>query len=611
MSRFNARRFCFFLLLVFVVVVLQISLNILLLSCKEETQNTSKRDVISVVRTRKRIQSAHDQRHQHGTAYSNDQAKDYVEDVTSQLASLKEENTQLKLQLSEFKKLEKIISAQEFSAVKSESFKKGFLKDKSAFDETAVNSFDSFTRYGIYSVNKDGLVDRPARRPMGTRIQDHEEILKFAVDVVNDELPGEHKVQQHHLVNGISRLNRLTGMEYDLIFSTGRANLYHRVKVRRPFSNIELVENVETVDSSKEIINLILPLSGRTDKFELFLKRFGDVCVRYDGRVHLTVVYFGEQNRTVVKSLLEAFEKREKFHDYKIIFEEGPFSRGVGLQRGVFAWEKGNNIMFFCDVDVFFNPDFLERCRLYSEPGQMVYYPIVFSLYNPIIVYDGRPPDVERQMYIGKNNGFWRDFGFGMTCMYRNDFVATKGFDTTIQGWGMEDVKLYRKFLLTDLAVIRATDRGIFHMYHPKICDSSLSSEQYMACLRSKSFTEASHKQMGILAFGYRLFSNLEPDWRTRLTYQPDFSLRDTKTTNKEALSLWRRADNLEIESLEVENLNARLKAIANFTMNGEEVLDNKDVVSLQRLQNRLKNFAQHAKDIALNLVKNISDNGG
>lgn len=61
--------------------------------------------------------------------------------------------------------------------------------------------------------------------------------------------------------------------------------------------------------------------------------------------------------------------REASFHNYTLVSLNEEFNRGRGLDVGARAWEKGEVLMFFCDVDIYFTAEFLNSCRLNAEPG--------------------------------------------------------------------------------------------------------------------------------------------------------------------------------------------------------------------------------------------------
>ena len=436
-------------------------------------------------------------------------------------SKLKEEIKALKKTLASYQKISSVLVAQDFNKlpVKFDD-DNDVLRSFTPKNEYHVIPFDSFDGGHLYG--KVGtLSENPAEGPAGQRGVEHNEVIEFAIKTINDDSESKgDPVSVFQLAEGIMRNDRIHGTSYDLYFRSSLPDIFKRIQVFRPFGPLQSYGKLETIDMSKALINIIVPLSGRIDKFTDFIERFLNVGVRYDQKVFLTIVYFGMEGRDELRSIMRRVEEQEKFQDFKLIFTNQEFSRGAGLQKGAEVWEGGNVLMFFCDVDIYFKPEFLERCRLHSSPGKKVYYPIVFSQYNPVITYGGESvPRVDQQMRLSKDTGFWRDFGFGMSCQYRNDFLNVGGFDLTIKGWGMEDVKLYRNYLTSKLTVIRAYDRGIFHIYHKKQCQRNLSDGQFVSCLQSKAVSEGSHKQMGMLAFGKHIVGETDPPWAKLLEF--------------------------------------------------------------------------------------------
>ena len=443
----------------------------------------------------------------------------FMASYKEKIKQLNEKVILLQKELEKYRRIEKLLLTPETYNSKKSLNDVTFLKSYSPRTEFEVIPFNQFTSQHIYG-EIGSLSRKPAASPIGQQALDITEALQYGTNRLNNDAESQlEHVSIDDFAEGILRNDMIHGTVYDLYFRSSHSpDIFKRLKLLRPFTELQSIGKPETIDTTNEWINLILPLSGRINKFREFIERFVETCIRRDRRIFLTIVYFGKEGREDIKSIMLNVSLQEKFEEYKVIFNNEEFSRGKGIQDGVESWTRGNVLMFFCDVDIYFSYDFLERCRLYTSPGRKIYYPIVFSQYNPAIVFGGqKPPKLKEQMYISYDAGFWRDFGFGMTCQYRDDFLNVGGFDLSIRGWGGEDIALYKQHLRSKLIIIRSYDRSIFHIYHPKNCQKTLSDVQFISCLQSKAISEGSHKQLGMLAFGSNLINGKEPDWGRRL----------------------------------------------------------------------------------------------
>ncbi|XP_021175915.2 chondroitin sulfate N-acetylgalactosaminyltransferase 1 [Fundulus heteroclitus] len=374
-------------------------------------------------------------------------------------------------------------------------------------NEYALIPFETFTLQTVYQL-ETGLTKHPAERPVRRDRRDElTGTVETALHVLNgpqqqaDNSGRKRTYSPSDFVQGLTRTERTRGTVYELTFKGDGPQDFSQLVLFRPFGPLMKVKS-DSVNTRSIIINIIVPLSGRLDAFRQFVNNFREVCIQQDGRVHLTVVYFGRDQIDQVKAVLDQTTRETRFRSFTLIQVNEEFSRGRGLDVGARAWRQRQNVLlFFCDVDIQFTADFLTSCRMNAEAGKKVYYPVLFSLYNPSVIYSNHTllPSIKQQLVIRKENGFWRDFGFGMTCQFRSDFINIGGFDRSIRGWGLEDVHLYRKYLHSKLMVIRAPSRGLFHLWHEKSCADELPPDKYKMCMQTKAMSEASHGQLGEL----------------------------------------------------------------------------------------------------------------
>ncbi|KAL8165959.1 UNVERIFIED_CONTAM: hypothetical protein K2H54_057097 [Gekko kuhli] len=106
------------------------------------------------------------------------------------------------------------------------------------------------------------------------------------------------------LPSGLCRTERDKGTLYELTFKGDKDHEFKQIVLFRPFGPIITVKN-KKINTAQTLVNVIVPLAKRAGKFQQFMRNFREMGIRLDGRVHLTVVYFGNEQMSEVKGILE------------------------------------------------------------------------------------------------------------------------------------------------------------------------------------------------------------------------------------------------------------------------------------------------------------------
>lgn len=303
-------------------------------------------------------------------------------------------------------------------------------------NEYELIPFNHFTFSRVYPIEL-GLGKRVVEKPIGFKRKDLLDALNRALDSLNKNATSTtNRYTLDDFSEGIYRIDPTTGTQYELYFRTReirknpsstqshheRSNSHNnndgttKLTVMRPYAPLQTIQ-IETLpkqrERDKEIIYIILPLSGRTATFQSFMDKFVKIALKNDRRVHLTVVYFGEdglsETRSIMSRVLGTKNSGGNSSNLKLLALNETFSRGklrptvehckkeqiiftltrpisillsyisaakglrVGAER---VFDKNNKnkdiLLFMCDVDVAFSAKFLDRCRWNTKPGKKV-----------------------------------------------------------------------------------------------------------------------------------------------------------------------------------------------------------------------------------------------
>ncbi|XP_050520401.1 chondroitin sulfate synthase 1-like isoform X2 [Daktulosphaira vitifoliae] len=258
------------------------------------------------------------------------------------------------------------------------------------------------------------------------------------------------------------------------------------------------IENIkQSLDKiSLKTINFVLPLFNRHATFIRFMDNYESVCLANNERVTLTIVPFGQTTLNKAVEIVDAVKTKYPNARIKLLPDlEDSFARALALDFGSSRINAPEDLLFFVDVDMLWTNAMLDRIRLNTIRNRSVYFPIVYSEFDPIVVYGQSVSP--NHFLINQDSGYWRQYGYGIVSMYKSDLIAIGSFNTSIHGWGKEDVDLFEKFVKKNPKMIfRAVDPDLVHVFHKVECDTNLSQQQAIMCKNTRYETYGNVDQL-------------------------------------------------------------------------------------------------------------------
>ncbi|XP_032789583.1 chondroitin sulfate synthase 1 isoform X2 [Daphnia magna] len=381
-------------------------------------------------------------------------------------------------------------------------------------DESEILTWNFLARSvdSTETVNPRRAIDAPLREGV-------EDVIREVMEGINAISKERGRVIDFkELLYGYYRVNPRLGVDYilDLLLVykkyRGRKMIFpvrRHAYLQQAFGPLQLRRSPLVAHESSNRIHFVLPLSGRLAIFQRFMNNFQRVCVEPDENVRLVIVLYptmeNEDPSDEIKSIVLAFQRRIRGRKLQVelIERQEAFARAAALETGKSSCQLEDDcLLAFIDVDMVFTEKTLHHIRSHTIRGRQVYFPIVFSQFDPSfrapLTYSVDSEIAVDVFEIDDDRGYWRFYGFGIVSVYRSDLERVGGMNTSIHGWGQEDVDLYdRTVAHADLAVFRAPDPALVHVFHPIACDGSkLTDKQKKMCIGTRAGTYASQQRL-------------------------------------------------------------------------------------------------------------------
>ena len=303
-----------------------------------------------------------------------------------------------------------------------------------------------------------------------------------------------HKLQVNDLpINSIlQRVDPQRGIDYfihalnrDSADGEYRSRFLHVLRETEPLQ----VASIETANYHTSKVNFVVPTAAVSKGFQRFMISFENTFLARNPPelVSLLVILYSDgkvrkysKNLFATTTLLQLYKKKYPNADLRLVTTNRPFSRKESIELAS-KEHPSFELLFLADIHIDFSHQFLERCRMNAIENKQVYFPAVFTPYNPSEFYGDRVlhPYAVR-FKINQNQGFWMHENYHLACIYNYDLehVLELGQDLRESEWSL--IELVLKY--QHLNIFRAVEPGLVNLWQDGCIEEQLSHKEIILC---------------------------------------------------------------------------------------------------------------------------------
>lgn len=358
-------------------------------------------------------------------------------------------------------------------------------------------SFDDQNKYPESKHHPSTSLNSVAKRDLGEVFK---AVIEFRAQKENLGADGRGKNAQsgnNLMVESIlQRVDPNRGIDYFLQLidknKSGqlKTGFYHSLREAEP----PRVTSMQSPNCRTIKVNFVVPTPPVSRGFQRFMLSFENSFLARNPPelVSLLAVLYSDgkfkkydKDLFSVVTLLDLYKKKYPEADLRLITTRRPYSRKETIEIASKEYPS-YELLFLADIHIDFSMQFIERCRMNAVENQQVYFPIVFSPYDPAEFHKSRVLfPYATKFKISDKTGAWMPESFHLICVFNYDLIKVLSTDEDGEENAAKEWNLLNRFLESgQLKIFRSVEPGLVHLWQDGCREEELGSREKTLCDR-------------------------------------------------------------------------------------------------------------------------------